>query len=241
MVDNPINVNVKDIVSNHTKRKLVKINMNIRFSLPLVLILLFLVISCSDSSKPGSRLTIAHNLKYSVTNTDIVKVKLRFMNLINPDGKRIRQVQIPERNTNYSIDISPQVSNPIHYYWVMQGRNQTHVFKDSTNYHPVDNYRIASGRTINPVSISDHFPLIADLNTVKHRLEIINPNKHPIKPSFLRVIYNQSGRLLEKRILPCENTIPADTTIQIILRDYLNPDLLSESCMVLLDTVKYLN
>ncbi len=202
---------------------------------------LLIISGCGNSSqsvKEASQLVLAHNLRYYGGRTNILKVKLEFADLLNMEGQRIRQVKLPEGNKNYSLTINSTGS--IHYRWLARSDYQIHVLADSLNFDSTDRNRISTSRILRQVNITDHLPLIAGRTAVNHKLMVKNPNPEPVRVQVSRLVTSsRNGRILEQRRFRLPDAIPADSSLEVIVKDRLNPDFLSETTTMVIDSVFY--
>lgn len=174
-----------------------------------------------------------HNLKYEVyiTFTD---------SLLNSQGKRVRKVKLPQRKVQYRLDVDAPDNSDYSCRWLVNAVSQVHSFGDSIHFGVTDEAKLTSGKIIRPVKIVDHMPLLMGMDKVRHSLQIQNPNSDFIKLGFDRLLYSRSGRIIAQRQLSNPELLPPGEITKLILEDYIEPDILSETVTIVIDTVFHL-
>ncbi|MFH1852929.1 MAG: hypothetical protein ABIA75_11355 [Candidatus Neomarinimicrobiota bacterium] len=154
----------------------------------------------------------------------------------NREGRVVKKVKLPQPNTIYRLEALTDTERN-NFRWIVAGGSQIHTFRDSFRIGPDQDIKLRSDKRIQLLKIIDHMPQLTGLNSVRHSLQIENPNAFPVQLHFKRVVFSKSGREIEERELACGDTLQSGDLTKIYLKDYINSDLLSETVAVYIDSV----
>ena len=161
--------------------------------------------SADGSLNPGhdpKLILLSHNLKVAQDSRIGYDVYIGFTDqLKNIEGKTVRRVKLPRRQTQYRMDVDAPDNSDYACRWLVNAGSQVHSFGDSIHFSTAADAKLTSGRTIHPVDIVHHMPLIMGLDRVRHSLQIENPNSNSVQLSFKRILFSKSGRIIANRQL----------------------------------------
>jgi len=212
----------------------------------IVVIVGLIMLACSTDDKVdqkgGSKtILMAHNLKVVQDDRIGYDVFIGFTDhLLDTKGKIVNKVRLPQRKTFYKLDVNAKEFNNYRYRWIIFAGSQIHTFQDTFLISPTTETKLITSRIIQPVKIVHYMPLLMGMNTVHHSLQINNPNPSTVRLNFNRVLYSKSGRIIDKKHLLNQKLLLPDTTSKLILKDLIDPDLLSETVSIVIDTVFHL-